>query len=55
MSNRFVSDAAECRAQAKQYVGRPEEAFLLRVAREFELLDRVPVNGGSEALARLVS
>jgi hypothetical protein len=38
MRTQFVSEAANCRAQAKHYIGRPEESFLLRAAREFEAL-----------------
>ena len=32
------SEAQECRHWALAYVGRPEAAFLLRVAREFDSL-----------------
>jgi len=55
MRRRFLSDAAKCRAQAKQYAGRPEEAFLLRIATEFELLGEVAAFGSSGAIARLLS
>ena len=36
MQREFVLEAAECRAKAEQFKGRFEEAFLLRVAAEFE-------------------
>ncbi len=41
MRNEYISEAAKCRAQAKQYVGRLEGSFLLRVATEFEELGQV--------------
>jgi hypothetical protein len=31
-------EAASCRAMAKEYAGRPEEPFLLRIASELEEL-----------------
>jgi hypothetical protein len=40
MRKEFVSEAAKCRNQAQQYVGRPEEPFLLRLANAFEELGR---------------
>ncbi len=50
MRKEFISEAAKCRAQAKQYVGRPEESFLLRVATGFEELGQVRAHD-SRALA----
>ena len=37
---RLIDEAQECRQQALAYVGRPESAFLLKVAHEFERLAR---------------
>ena len=47
----FLDEAADCRAQAKLFAGRPEEGLLVDLAREFEKLasatnfdpqDRIP-------------
>jgi hypothetical protein len=35
---RFVKEAADCRAQAEFFAGRPEEGLLVHLAREFEKL-----------------
>lgn len=40
MRKEFVSEADKCRREAQQYVGRPEEPFLLRLASAFEELAR---------------
>ena len=34
----LYNEAADCRQQAFNYLGKPEAPFLLRVAREFERL-----------------
>ena len=34
----FQDEAEDCRRKAREYPGRPEAAFLLRVAKEFERL-----------------
>jgi hypothetical protein len=34
----FLSEADKCRSQAREYAGRPESHFLLRVADSFEKL-----------------
>jgi hypothetical protein len=34
----FDEEAERCRRQAHAYVGKPEAAFLLRIAREFDQL-----------------
>ena len=39
----FILEAAKCRAEARQFRGRAEEAFLLRVAAQFEDLSDVQV------------
>jgi hypothetical protein len=36
----FAEEANFCRRQAPRYTGRPEKPFLLRLAEEFEQLDR---------------
>ena len=36
----LAEEAEKCRLQALFYLGRPEESFLLRVAREFDELAR---------------
>ena len=46
MRNQCFSDAARCRVQAKQFAGRPEETFLLRLASEFEALGQPSVMAG---------
>jgi hypothetical protein len=43
MSKRRIlprKEAEACRRQAQAYAGRPEASFLLRVAEEFESLER---------------
>jgi hypothetical protein len=35
----FLEEAQNCRRRALTYVGQPEAALLLRVAKEFEELD----------------
>ncbi len=44
----FEAQAAKCRRQATQYVGRPEAPFLLRVASAF---DELAGKGNSGVLA----
>ena len=41
----LLEEAEKCRMQALTYVGRPEGAFLLRVAQDFERLAREPIGG----------
>lgn len=41
MRDKFLSEAAKCRNQAQEYLGLPEETFLLRVADVFEDLARL--------------
>jgi hypothetical protein len=36
----LFEEADECRKRAQAYVGQPEATFLLKIAREFELLAR---------------
>lgn len=43
MRREFILEAAKCRAKARQFRGRAEETFLLRVAAEFEDLSGVQV------------
>jgi hypothetical protein len=38
--------AENCRRQALSYLGRPEAPFLLRLAREFERIDKEVSDGG---------
>jgi hypothetical protein len=45
----FAEEAERCRQQALTYLGQPEAMFLLRVAREFDLLanrERPPSSEG---------
>ena len=46
-----LEEAENCRRQALSYIGRPEAAFLLRVAREFERLGRNEAKEGRLALS----
>lgn len=41
-TSRLNIEAAECRRQAAEFAGKPEAAFLLRVASSFEELARRP-------------
>ena len=36
----FSEEAEKCRQQALSYLSRPEAPFLLRIAREFDRLER---------------
>ena len=45
----FAEEAEACRRKAHSYVGKPEMAFLLRVAKEF---DRLEAERGSPRKAR---
>ena len=38
----YIDEAKACRRQAKQFAGRPEAGFLLRIARSFEELEGAP-------------
>lgn len=43
----FEEEAQDCRRKALAYVGQPEAAFLLRVAREFDRLARERANASA--------
>lgn len=51
MRDKFVAEAAQCRAEAEYYAGRPEQPFLLRVAREFERLGELVTQKSNGAAA----
>jgi hypothetical protein len=44
----LLFEAAVCRKQAAYYLGRPEAAFLLRAAGEFDRLATEPMDGRPE-------
>jgi hypothetical protein len=46
MQYQFADQASKCREQARQYAGRPEQTFLLRVANAFEDLALSPRDRG---------
>lgn len=40
-----ATEASRCRALAREFKGRPEQPFLLRLADEFEEVGRADLNG----------
>ena len=38
MTSSFAQEASKCREQAREFAGRPEQPFLLRISEAFEEL-----------------